>query len=208
MNPKHDVWFTADTHFGHANVIRYCKRPWLRPGDVCVGPDGKEMWFSSTIEHERKQEMDETLISNWNNRVGKNDLIFHVGDFCFGRSDADFNRYFHRLNGLIVLVKGNHDKLAAQNKDKFYAYHDSGLYETKVGDRKVVLCHYSMKTWNCSHRGSYHLYGHSHGSLPDDPNSLSFDVGVDCHNFAPLHWSEVVKIMEKKTFKPIDHHGA
>ena len=49
---------------------------------------------------------------------------------------------------------------------------------------------------------------HSHGSLADDPNSLSFDVGVDCHDFKPVSLDRVSEVMASKTFKPIDHHGA
>jgi hypothetical protein len=63
-----------------------------------------------------------------------------------------------------------------------------------------------MRTWNKSHRGSWHLYGHSHGTLPDDPHSMSFDVGVDCHNYRPLSFEQVKAVMSKKLFKPIDHH--
>jgi len=64
-----------------------------------------------------------------------------------------------------------------------------------------------MRVWNKSHHGALNLYGHSHGSLPDDPHALAIDVGVDCHNFTPISFEQVKKIMSKKTFKPIDHHG-
>ena len=61
-----NIFFTSDTHFGHTNIIKYCKRP-----------------FNSLEEH------DETLIKNWNNKVGENDIIFHLGDFAFGRKTMD-----------------------------------------------------------------------------------------------------------------------
>ena len=64
-----------------------------------------------------------------------------------------------------------------------------------------------MRVWNKSHYGSWNLYGHSHGSLPDDPHARAIDVGVDCHNFAPVSFDEVKVIMERKLWKPIDHHG-
>ena len=58
------------------------------------------------------------------------------------------------------------------------------MYELKVNDpdgrhgkQGIVLCHYAMRVWNKSHHGNFMLYGHSHGSLADDPNSMSFDVG-------------------------------
>jgi len=66
----------------------------------------------------------------------------------------------------------------------------------------IVLFHYSLREWNASHWGTYHLYGHSHGTLEDLSNSLSFDIGVDCHNFYPLSYKEVKSIMRKKDWKP------
>lgn len=173
-----NTWFTADTHFGHANIIKYCNRP-----------------FANSVE------MDKALIANWNARVGKNDLIYHVGDFCF----QDFDRYFNQLNGLKIFVKGNHDRNAWQNRDRFYSHSDS-YREICVNGQDITLCHYAMRVWNKSHYGSWNLYGHSHGSLPDDPHARAIDIGVDCHNFAPISFDEVAAIMEKKLWKPIDHH--
>lgn len=179
-----NYWFTADTHFGHANIIKYCSRP-----------------FKDSVE------MNETLINNWNSVVGEKDLVFHLGDFCFGKEDYDpFDRYFKRLKGLIIFIKGNHDRIAWKHRNSFYAAHNS-YYETDIGGKDITLCHYAMRVWNKSHHGAWHLYGHSHGSLPDDPNALSFDCGVDCHNYRPINFEEVKQIMEKKNWKPIDHHG-
>jgi len=178
-----NYWFTADTHFGHANIIKYCNRPF-----------------------KEESEMNKVIIANWNSVVNKNDLVYHLGDFCFGNKDYYFNAFFEQLNGKIILIKGNHDKLSAKNRDKFFAYSDS-YREIEVNGQDITLCHYSMRVWNKSHRGSWHLYGHSHGSLADDPNSLSFDCGVDCHNYTPINFEQVKEIMSKKVWKPIDHHG-
>jgi len=177
------TFFIADTHFHHANIIKYCNRP-----------------FSNTVE------MNETIINNWNSVVKDGDLVYHLGDFCFGREDYHFDIVFRRLKGLIVFIKGNHDRLAWANRRKFYAAYDS-YHEIKVEGQDITLCHYSMRVWNKSHHGALNLYGHSHGSLPDDPHALAIDVGVDCHNFTPISFEQVKKIMSKKTFKPIDHHG-
>lgn len=193
--PKY--FFTSDTHFGHANIIRYSKRPWLKPGDV----DSRGDWISRQVAAERTVAMDKEMIERWNSVVSPGDYVYHLGDFCFG----NFNSYFHRLNGLITFIEGNHDKEARANKDRFHSYHK--LLETDIHGQRIVLCHYAMRVWNKSHHGAWHLYGHSHGSLPDDPNSRSFDVGVDCHDFYPLTFEQVEAIMAKKTFKPIDHHG-
>lgn len=173
-----NIFFTGDTHFKHGNIIKYCNRP-----------------FSSLEEH------DETLIQNWNNVVKKEDIVYHLGDFCF----RDFNDYFYRLNGQIHFIEGNHDKETHKHRDKFASY--SKYKEIGVGDQKIVLCHYAFRIWNKSHYGSWNLYGHSHGSLSDDPHARAIDVGVDCHNYTPIEYEQVKEIMFKKLWQPIDHHG-
>jgi calcineurin-like phosphoesterase family protein len=178
-----NIFFTADTHFHHANIIKYANRP-----------------FANV------QEMDETIITNWNSKVKRDDIVYHDGDFVFGpnkiRDAANLRR---RLNGRIHLIWGNHDN---QNPE-FASIFDSAqdYLEISVNKQRIILMHYAMRIWNKSHHGTWMLYGHSHGTLPDDPNLLSFDIGVDCHNFFPLSFDEVAAIMKKKTWKPIDHHG-
>jgi calcineurin-like phosphoesterase family protein len=183
-----NYWFTSDTHFGHANIIKYSKRP-----------------FADAVE------MNEAIISNWNNVVQDGDLVYHLGDFVFAGRDKQmaniiFGNLFRRLKGMIILIKGNHDQVAWANREQFYSSSDS-YREIEINGQTITLCHYAMRVWNHSHHGAWHLYGHSHGSLPDDPNSLSFDCGVDCHNYKPLNFEQVKEIMSKKTYKPIDHHG-
>lgn len=182
------LWFTSDHHFGHANIVAYSRRPF------------------PTVEA-----MNEALIANWNRVVAPQDMVYHLGDlFLMPASEARNIR--ERLNGRICLIRGNHDKAAEALKSGFEWIKD--LYELKVedeeapgGKRRIVLCHYAMRVWNKSHHGAWHLYGHSHGSLADDPNSLSFDVGVDCHDYTPISYEQVRKIMATKTFTPIDHHA-
>jgi len=183
------IFFTSDHHFGHANIIRYSQRPFA---DV--------------------EEMNESLITNWNAVVGENDVVYHLGDiFMTPLPVAKAIR--RQLNGRIRLIRGNHDKVAESMTDAFEWIKD--IYEVKIPDpdavegrRRIVLCHYAMRVWNKAHHGAWHLYGHSHGSLPDDPESLSFDVGVDCHFYMPISFQRVKRIMEDKRFVPIDHHGA
>lgn len=187
------IWFIGDTHFGHANIIKYASRPF------------------NDVAH-----MDAMLIKNWNDSVGVDDVVYHVGDVAFLNSRKAIE-VVKRLNGQIHLIVGNHDKKQLRDEN----YHDvfasvNDLLEIKVDDdqivgekaQMIVLCHYSMKVWNQSHRGSWQLFGHSHGTLPDDPGSLSIDVGVDATRlYRPISYKEVKAIISKKTFKPIDRHG-
>ena len=191
MKNEKQIWFTSDTHFGHANILRFSKRPFK---DV--------------------EQMDAMLIKNWNSVVGYQDDVYHLGDFSLTSAERSL-RILEQLNGNKHLIKGNHEKSVLEKsftREKFAWIKD--YYELKVDDldakgnrQSIVLLHYAMKVWNKSHHGSWHLYGHSHGSLPDDINSLSFDVGVDSHNYFPISYDEVKRIMNKKEFKPIDHHG-
>lgn len=186
------IYFTSDQHFSHRNVLKYCNRP-----------------FSTIEEH------DETLIANWNKTVGPNDTIYFLGDLCLGNPEQ-FYKYINKLNGNIKFLFGNHDK-GAREIQRRINYRDNnklpkleflGDYaKIRFDNQKIILTHYAFRVWDGSHRGTWNLYGHSHGNLPDDKHSLSIDVGVDCHNYTPIDFYQVKEIMSKKNFKPVDHHG-
>ena len=188
-----NTFFTSDTHFGHANIIKYCKRP-----------------FSSV------EDMDNALIHNWNAIVRPEDTVYHLGDFAVGGGPAA--PYLRRLNGTIHFCLGNHDKRLIKTyldvELELQSYLNSGvesgipyLREVTVDKQKIILCHYAMKVWNGSHKGDWQLYGHSHGTLPDDPNALSCDVGVDCWHYYPVSMDQLRNKMKTKTYKSVDHHG-
>ena len=161
--------------------------------------------------------MDMFLISGWNKVVPATGLVYHLGDFCFG-DGADAVTLINQLNGSCIrFLYGNHDRAlhnlvsnpSLQAKLNKQVIFDGHYREIKIDHQKIVLCHYAFKVWNCSHRGSWNLFGHSHYTLPDDPNSFQMDVGVDNPEagFAPFSFERVRTIMSKKVFKPIDHHG-
>lgn len=178
-----NIFFSSDHHFGHKNVIKYSARP-----------------FSSV------EEMDETMILRWNEKVSDDDHVYHLGDVGLS-SSGKLRNILDRLNGKIYLIKGNHEKSAEACHARFEwikDYHELYIEDDgfEKGRQMIVLFHYALREWNASHWGSYHLYGHSHGTLPDHTDSLSFDIGVDCHDFYPLSYEEVKGIMKKKTWKP------
>ena len=177
-----NIWFTSDTHFGHANIIKYDKRP-----------------FESIEEH------DEALITRWNTVVGKGDVVYHLGDVAWHNKVIDVEALLRRLNGTKILITGNHDKdatLKAAGWSKVTPYH-----EVTVSGQKICLFHYRMVVWNRSHHGSWALHGHSHGSLPVNLKAKTFDVGTMCWSYAPLSYDEVATEMTKHTFEPVDAHG-
>jgi len=186
------IFFTSDTHYYHERIIELAKRP-----------------FKSV------QDMNDTLIAKWNSVVNKNDTIYHLGDYTIEHRKERLKELRARLNGKIILIVGNHDRdkvIKHAGIDQIYGHVKHAGIKTypivrvDLAGQQIMLCHYSMRTWDKSHRGVWHLYGHSHGNLADDPFSLSFDVGVDLHNFTPLSFDEVKAIMSRKTFRPVDHH--
>lgn len=158
------IFFTADTHFNHKNIIKYCNRPF------------------ETVE-----EMNKTMINNWNNKVGALDTIYHLGDFGFG----DIEPIRKQLNGNIILISGSHDKSALDKPFLFSKI--SPLLEINEHNHRIILCHYAMRTWSKSHYNSWHLYGHSHGHL--ESWGKSFDAGVDGWGFTPLSINDVITVM-------------
>lgn len=183
------IHFTSDTHWHHANVIRYSDRPY------------------SSVE-----EMNKALIQNWNRQVDPADTVWHLGDLAFCQY-PQLVQILKQLNGRKNLVLGNHDRVVEQNRDRLLS---SGLvdsiqsYAELRSDEHPFIClfHYGMRVWNKSHHGSIMLYGHSHGSLP--PWGKSVDVGVDSkeisHEYRPYSLTEILQYMEPRGSKQVDHH--
>jgi len=173
------VFFSSDFHFNHSNILRYSNRP-----------------FKNVVE------MNEAIIERWNKKVGKQDLAYFLGDFVFGRNDMEFDMFFQRLNGLIVLVSGNHDKLTWRNRHKFYSAH-KGYHEIKINDQDITLNHYAQVTWNKKHHSAWCLCGHSHygmAGVRKEGKVLGkiLDVGVDGNSFEPYSFEEIKTIMDAK----------
>ncbi len=154
--------------------------------------------------------MNAVLIKNWNRVVTPQDTVYHLGDFAFAEPNVA-NNIGWQLNGTKFLIPGNHDKRKITDALTSFEGILPTLFEftTSVEDEKIhfVLCHFALRVWNKSHHGAIHLYGHSHGTLPEDANSLSCDVGVDSWDFTPVSINQILTKMYKKAFKPKDHHG-
>lgn len=132
------IFYIADTHFGHKNIIRYDNRP-----------------FKSVTD------MDDALIKNWNKAVTDDDTVYILGDISWYR-DNRTAAIFNSLHGHKVLIKGNHDKISPELESCFDYICD--YLEVKDGDTKVIMSHYPMPFWNGQFRDSVHLYGHVHSS--------------------------------------------
>lgn len=164
------TFVTADDHWGHKNIIHLSKRP-----------------FSDI------NEMNEALIQNWNSIVPSDGTVYHLGDMFYKMPLDKAYSILERLNGQIHLIEGNHDQVTVQLRHPKIQFL-GGLHMIWIGKTKLVMCHYAMRVWQSSHKGSWHIYGHSHGGLPEN-GTLSFDVGVDCWDYTPISLSTVVNKM-------------
>lgn len=180
------IWFTSDLHFGHQNIIKFCNRPW------------------ETVE-----EMDKALIENWNSVVGKNDIVFDLGDFAFA-PNWRWKEIISQLNGKHYLILGNHD-VTRWPGDKVMELFD-GVYDQltlKIDGRYVYLNHYPFLcyggAWRNPGNAVYQLFGHVHSgpeSAGKDTDRLlvlfpyQYDVGVDNNNYRPISWEQVKEMIE------------
>lgn len=161
------IFYTSDTHFFHRNVIRYSNRPFVD-----------------------EQEMNEEMVRRWNARVSPNDTVYHLGDVSFANVTKT-KTLLDRLNGTIHLCPGNHDPKQLLSIDRWASVEP--YREIREQGKFIVLSHYAHRVWNKSHHGSLMLYGHSHGGLPG--NSQSLDVGVDCWDYQPVTLNEITARM-------------
>ena len=192
-----NLFFTSDTHFWHENILKFCNRP-----------------FSSI------EEMNDTIINNWNSVVKENDIVFHLGDFCFCGSDK-FKELIEKLNGRIYLILGNHDWKTIK---QWHATKFEGVYQQmsiKIDGRKIYLNHFPFLCY----AGTYYRledavwqwFGHVHSSDKNknglDNQRLSmlfptqYDVGVDNNNYTPVSFEEVKKIIETQMLSLNMHIG-
>jgi calcineurin-like phosphoesterase family protein len=181
------IYFISDTHLSHANIIRYCKRPFLQKGDL----DENGNWISQHIAALRAEEMNETIIKNWNERVGKEDTVFHLGDFGLIKSGEapeasknTFEELFNKLNGHVILLAGNHDH---RNKVK-------SIIESLIinyGGHRIYLTHdpkYYRKDFEWNFCGHCH---NNEGTFRRIGKSIIVDLSVDGWEFRPVTINEI-----------------
>lgn len=189
----HSIWFTSDTHFGHAKILEY---------------EAEARPFASV------EEMNEALIDRWNSVVHAGDTVYHLGDFCFGRANIEIAG---RLNGKKRLVMGNHDTYPVVD----YLQHFDKVFGAFYW-RKCVLTHIPVHPDNLGARAWLNIHGHLHSRtvksndhihnvdvhgliseaiyFPDreDDNNY-FNVSVEQNNLYPFHADQILDAVRKVT---------
>lgn len=187
------IYFISDTHFYHNNVISYSNRPFV------------------SVE-----EMNNKILFNINNKVKKNDYLFILGDFSFGKTEQTENILNLIVCENVHLVSGNHDLNILRNENLISKFKSVVNYsEITIRDeslinknQRIILFHYPILEWNQGHRGSWMLHGHCHNNLklPQELlNKKIKDVGCDAINFTPISYFEIKDSFNDK--ENITHHN-
>ncbi len=209
--------FTSDNHFGHRNILKYSNRPFL------VGED-LETWQKASLDKKLSNEfrpsdesvanMNKEMIRLWNEQVKSGDTVYLNGDFAFFKTKEQIIEVLEQLNGEKHFNFGNHDQTIMKFKSdflhpkRFASMRDYRVI--KVEGERIVMLHYGMRVWDRSHHGVWHLFGHSHNSLP--PQGKSVDVGVDSTPilgfapYRPFSMAELKTFMDKQAIVNLDHH--
>ncbi len=168
------IYYIADPHFGHANIINLCNRPF-----------------------ENVDEMDEIMIENWNRRVHGNDRVYVLGDMFYHCEPDRVIEILERLKGKKTLIVGNHDgswmaKVPAKD------YFEQIELAMEVWDTHIcTLCHYPMLSWRKQNK-TYMIYGHIHDNIEFDfwplitarPHMLN--AGVEINGYQPVTFEELI----------------
>ena len=181
--------FCSDLHFRHRNICDYTERK------LETTPELHDEWVTDL----------------WNSTVNSGDIVYHLGDFCFNSRYEILRDIVRKLNGQKHFIIGNHDKEENFKKLKTEGLlHWYGHYkEIKIGDNKVVLSHFPFASWHRQHYGSWHLFGHCHGSLIGQGKMM--DVGLDsAYNLFGKHkfFSEemIEEFMNSRQIISVDGH--
>lgn len=154
------IWFTSDTHFGSQRTLELSKRPF------------------KTVN-----EMDSTIIDNWNSVVGVHDTVFHLGDF------GDYSRV-KDLNGEIILIRGNYEHNDMLPVHSLLKYGFDDVWDEYNHEIEGYFMNLAHKPSKIKHKEGINLFGHIHKLCMIKPYGLN--VGVDCHNFKPIDLETVL----------------
>lgn len=170
------IFYTADLHLYHWNVIRMCNRPF-----------------------ENLEIMHQVISENWNRVVTEKDEVYIIGDVCLNFNEQT-ELYLKNLHGKKHLIIGNHDR-GFLKKERFRNLFESINNYLTIRDenRKVILFHYPILEWDGYFRNTYHVYGHIHNSnnfanqiLTQEQFKNAFNAGVDVNNFTPKTLTEFI----------------
>ena len=169
------IWFTSDLHFNHQNILTY---------------------ESNSRPFQNINDMNEVLINNWNSVVKNTDTVYVLGDFMMGTLEEG-RACIERLNGQIILIRGNHDtpKRLEMYKELGIEVHD--IFYLPYKGRYFILCHFPIASEEFiqmvirDNSEVVNLYGHVHSNAPVGYKDGTYHVGVDTNRLTPISIEQI-----------------
>ncbi len=215
-------YWTADLHFNHGAICIYCKRPWLRPGDVLptkkvhTSEDGVETLRDTFVSKEVglfcAERMNKGIKKNINGRVKPEDTVCHVGDLMTMGAAKGIEGLkikpvdiLSELNGNWVIIEGNHDRNNSVKPVARYMF-------TKIGQYNAFVSHYPIENISrfnpklveyVINNTDFQICGHVHNAwkykftLYKGKKYLMYNVGIDVHRYYPVNDMEVIADVDK-----------
>ena len=206
LNKGQKLWFTSDTHYNHGNICSATTQ-WTNPV-TC-----REF---KSLEH-----MNAHLVGNINEKVGENDILFHLGDWSFG----GFEQIELFRNQIVCknvhIITGNHDHHIENDREGIQSIFSSvnkylnlvvkwNVGTPLMGEQRFALMHFPIASWDNMARGAIHLHGHVHFEADKRIGvGKMMDVGCDGNELYPIEMGEVLKLMKDQPIKSMfefDHH--
>lgn len=212
------IYFTSDTRLGYGNIIKYCHRPFLCEEDLAEFNRLDRDWENENpndryrISKNSINMMDANIIDNINKYVGRNDVLYHLGNFAHCPKNPD-GRYYANCERYRNMINCDNVYLICGDDDPMISNLFSGFYETETLRYRQIpesfyLTHYPQLVWKKSHKGSINLYGECHGEIEEEfdkilPERKSMDVGVDnayemYGEFRPFALQEILTLMQAR----------
>jgi calcineurin-like phosphoesterase family protein len=188
---ERNIFFCSDPHYSHKNLIK----------SLSTWEKGANRDFNSIAHH------NDTLVNNINNTVGKDDVLFMLGDVAFGGFENVREFLSRIICNEVHLILGNHDKHIKFNRDgiKNCFTTVNTRVEVFIDDDMFVLDHYPILEWEDCWEGAYHLFGHQHNLTAtrfSNGDNRSMDVGFDGHpEFRPYSLNEMYTLLKNKSYK-------
>jgi calcineurin-like phosphoesterase family protein len=192
-----DIWFTSDTHYMHKNMVRGVTSWRDAEGNIPM----QQVRDFDTLE-----DMNISMITNINNNVKENDILFCLGDWSFGGRENIKIFRDQLICKNIYLILGNHDHHIERELELRKLF--SGVYDKlhiQIDDKNYILNHEPIASWTGVRKGYIHLSGHLHSDMIGPGKYM--DCGIDKHpEFRPYILSEIYEIMNKQTIDCLLFH--
>jgi len=178
-----NIWIISDTHFRHANILKFI--------DSKTGIPVRGDRFADV------DEMDEHMIEQWNSVVKSGDIVYHLGDVLIGDKDW-FKKNWPRLNGSKRLIVGNHDDIIFLSSGGFFKkvqmwrmFPEFGLLLSHTPQHKSNLLKLRNRNGIYPDDAEEMLNVHGHIHQHASPEGPYKNVSVEAINYTPVNIEEL-----------------